>query len=86
MLPLEQRDHRLSALCSDRGACQATFYEHKLCARLDTLNCNPLVLNDCKRKWRGDGLDEAPPLYNNEHRKTVVHVHFDGFEESARME
>jgi hypothetical protein len=27
-----------------------------------------------------------PQYTNNEHRKTVGHVHFDGFEESARME
>jgi len=60
---------------------------HGRCAKLDTLNCNPQVLIILQAKWRGDGLDEAPPLYiNKEHRKTIVHVHIDGFEESARME
>ena len=27
-----------------------------------------------------------PQYTNNEHRKTIVHGHIDGFEESARME
>jgi hypothetical protein len=60
---------------------------HGLCARYDTLNCNPQVLKVLQAEVeRRRSLMRLPQYTNNEHRKTIVHGHIDGFGESARME
>jgi hypothetical protein len=84
-MTLKQRHHRLRHVLV-KVLARLPFANYGLCARLDTLNCNPQVLNALQASGEETVLMRLPQIINSEHRKTIVHGPIDGFEESARME
>jgi hypothetical protein len=62
------------------------FANYGLCARLDTLNCNPQVLNALQASGEETVLMRLPNVQIVNIAKRLFMGHIDGFEGSARME